>query len=91
VSCKEIQHFLRRRGDIAGAGPDLTADFTEDNKLPGGDLNDDNFVELLDFAQFLRDFGRPDRPENDINCDGEIDVIEFGYIGLHLFQSGDPE
>jgi len=70
VSCKEIQHFLRRRVDIGGAGPDLTAEFTGDDKLLGGDLKDDNFVELTDFAQFLRDFGRADRPETDINGDG---------------------
>jgi len=91
VSCKEIQHFLRRRVDIAGTGPNLTADFTGENKLLGGDLRDDNFIELLDFAQFLRDFGRPDRPESDINGDGVVDTIEFGYIGLHFFQLGDPE
>jgi len=75
VSCKEIQHFLRRRVDIAGTAPDLTADFTEDNQLLGGDLKDDNFVELTDFAQFLRDFGRADRPETDINGDGVVERI----------------
>jgi len=91
LSCKEIQHFLRRRVDIAGTAPDLTADFTEDNKLLGGDLKDDNFVELTDFAQFLRDFGKPLCPESDINGDGAIDILEFGYIGLHFFQAGDPE
>jgi len=91
VSCKEPGHFLRRRVDVGGAGSNLTADFTGANQLLGGDLNDDNFVELRDFAQFLRDFGRPDRPQTDINGDGDVDNIEFGYIGLHFFQMGDPE
>jgi len=91
VSCKEIQHFLRRRVDIGGTAPDLTAEFTGDDKLLGGDLKDDNFVELTDFAQFLRDFGKPNCPESDINGDGDVDTIEFGYIGLHFFQLGDPE
>ena len=91
VSCKEIQHFLRRRVDAGGAGADLTADFTGDAQLLGGDYNDDNFVELRDFAQFLRDFGRPDRPQTDINGDGDVDNMEFGYIGLHFFMFGDPE
>jgi len=91
VSCKEVQHFLRRRVAVGGAAPALTADFTGANQLLGGDLNDDNFVELRDFAQFLRDFGKPDCPESDINGDGDVDNTEFGYIGLHFFQTGDPE
>jgi len=91
VSCKEPVHFLRRRLDVGGAGSNLTADFTGPNQLLGGDLNDDNFVELRDFAQFLRDFGRPDCPQTDINGDGDVDNIEFGYIGLHFFEMGDPE
>jgi len=91
VSCKEIGHFLRRRVDVAGAAPDFTADFTGANKLLGGDFNNDNFVELRDFAQFLRDFGVPDRPASDINGDGDVDNVEFGYIGLHFFQFGDPQ
>ena len=91
VSCKEAGHFLRRRVAAGGAAPALTAGFTGGNQLIGGDLNDDNFVELRDFAQFLRDFGRPDCPESDINGDGDVDNSEFGYIGLHFFQMGDPE
>jgi mannan endo-1,4-beta-mannosidase len=91
VSCKEIGHFLRRRVDITGTAPDLAADFTGENKLLGGDLDNSNFVELADFAQFLRDFGRGDRPESDINGDGVVDILEFGYISLHFFQGGDVE
>ena len=93
VSCKETLHFLRRRVPIGGTAPNLTADFTGDSKLLGGDINRDvdNFVELGDFAQFLREFGRADRPESDINGDGVVDILEFGYIGLHFFQGGDPE
>ncbi|HUU58187.1 MAG TPA: hypothetical protein VMZ50_01480, partial [Phycisphaerae bacterium] len=91
VSCKEVGHFLRRRVAIAGAGSDLTASFEDDNKLLGGDYNNDNFVELTDFAQFCRDFSKPSCPESDINGDGDVDSIEFGYIGMHFFQLGDPE
>jgi hypothetical protein len=91
VSCKETQHFLRSRVDIAGAAPDLTADFTGDNMLLGGDLKDDNFVDVFDFALFLANFGRMDAPECDINGDGIVDIVEFTYIRLHFFQEGDPE
>jgi hypothetical protein len=91
VSCKEVEHFLRRRVAIGGTGGDLTAAFTGDDKLLGGDLDNSNFVELGDFAQFLRDFGRADRPETDINGDGVVDILEFGYISLHFFQGGDVE
>jgi len=91
VSCKETLHFLRRRVPIEGIAPNLTADFTGQNMLLGGDYNNDNFVDVLDFAQFLRDFGKPNSPESDINGDGSVDIIEFGYVVLHWFQQGDPE
>jgi len=91
VSCKGTGHFLCRRVPVGGTLPDLTAAFTGPNQLLGGDLNDDNFIELRDFAQFLRDFGRPDCPHSDINGDGDVDNVEFGYIGLHFFTAGDPE
>ncbi|HRR83326.1 MAG TPA: HYR domain-containing protein, partial [Planctomycetota bacterium] len=91
VSCKEIRHFLRRRVAIAGTGSDLTAAFTGTAMLLGGDYNNDNLVEATDFSQFLRDFSRTDRPESDINGDGVVDILEFGYIRNHYFTSGDPQ
>ena len=91
VSCKEEQHFLRRRVDIGGTAPNLTADFTAENKLLGGDYNNYNCVGFPDFAQFLRDYGRPDRPESDINGDGVVDITEFGYIAKNFGVCGDPE
>jgi hypothetical protein len=91
VSVKEIEHFLRSRVSIAGTGSDLTADLTGADKLLGGDYNNDNFVELTDFAQFLMDFGRPDRPRSDINGDGVINIVDFGYIKAHFLTGGEPE
>jgi hypothetical protein len=91
VSCKEIQHFLRRRVDIAGAAPDFEADFTGGDRLRGGDYNDDNFVDVIDFALFLASFGRMDAPECDINGDGIVDIVEFTYIRLHFFEMGHHE
>ena len=81
----------RRRVVIAGAGKDLTASFTGDKILLGGDYDNSNFVEGGDFAQFLRDFSRSDSPETDINGDGVVDILEFGYIRNHYFVKGDPE
>jgi len=91
VSCKEVAHFLRRRVGISGTAPDLAADFTGQNKLLGGDYNDDNVVDVRDLAQFVRDNGRDDRPESDINGDGVVGVLDFLYISLHFFQSGDAQ
>ena len=91
VSRKERLHFLRRRVALAGTDPDFTADFTGPGMLLGGDYNDDNFVEVCDFAQFLRDFSRVDRPESDINGDGTVNILDFNYIASHYFWPGDPE
>jgi len=91
VSCKELDHFLRRRVDIGGTAPDLTAEFTGQNKLLGGDYNDDNVVDVHDLAQFMGDNGRDDRPESDINGDGVVGILDFLYISTHFYQSGDDE
>jgi hypothetical protein len=90
LSCKGTQHFLCRRVGIGGTPPDLTAEFTGENQLLGGDYNGDDFVDALDFAFFLAHFGRMDAPECDINGDGIVDIAEFTYIRLHYFQPGDP-
>ena len=96
VSAKDRQHTLRSRVSLQLSGDIYTASFTGADKLIGGDLTDDNLVDILDFGVFSGqcgdDYGGPFAPpakDANINGDGVVWSEDFSYIKAHFLELGD--
>ncbi len=58
LSARDRLHTLRRTADeISIMGRVYVADFTGDDALPGGNLNDDEVIDILDFGGFVGQLG----------------------------------
>ncbi len=67
-----------------------TADFTGADLLPGGDVNGDNAVNMLDFAR-LRYFWYTAASETDIDGSGATTASDFAILQSNWYTAGDPE
>jgi hypothetical protein len=59
--------------------------------LPQGDCNDDDMVEIFDYAIFVsaRGVGKATNAVSNFNGDSVIGNADFGYIALNFFASGE--
>lgn len=95
VTAKDRQHTLRSQTTLGVAGGKYTASFTGDDKLIGGDLTNDNLVDILDFGVFAGQYGTaypgyrawPNR-DADISGDGQVETADFTYIQTHFLNRG---
>ena len=58
--------------------------------LKGGDLNNDNLVDMLDFAR-LRYFYNLTTPEADIDGDSHVNMTDYGLLQYNWYLTGDAE
>jgi subtilase family serine protease len=63
--------------------------------LLGGDLNNDNVVNIDDFSILAAAYGTTSSDSNwntlaDINCDGVVDINDFSILAGNFGDSGDP-
>ncbi len=102
VTARDTLHTLRRTDEAFGiVGTQYVADFTTDvdtggDWLVGGNLNDDNWIDVLDFGvfvwQFHFDYGTGDTdcstmyPHADISGDGFVDSDDFSFIQINFLQ-----
>ncbi len=99
ISAKDEQHTLRRSIDLVDSGNrQFTANFTGVANLIGGDLTNDNLIDIRDFGLFAGQFGPISTATTqwpvknaDISCDGVVDSADFGYIQIHFLLSGDGQ
>jgi len=65
----------------------------------GGNLNDDNFIDILDFGVFVSEFLTPGvpnspcgtvAPDGNINGDNVIDLVDFVFVQVNSLQAGEP-
>src|SRR5439155_2424892 len=91
ITARDRLHTLRRTIVLAGAGPNYTASFTAANSkaLKGGNLNDDAFVDILDFAIFVGQFFQTKPastpcgtagPHANFNGDTTVNTADFTFI-----------
>ena len=72
----------------------LTAGGLPDAFLPGGDANNDNSVDVLDFGALVNAYGTDAAQNNgydraaDFNDDGRVDVLDFGVLVNNYGVSG---
>lgn len=58
--------------------------------LPGGDLNDDNAANMLDYS-ILRYYWLELDPDADIDGSGGVDLPDFQILQSNFYTTGDPE
>ena len=67
--------------------------------LVGGNLNDDRFIDILDFGIFIGDYGQApgsDTPcdltgsHSDIGGDGMVDASDFNFISINFLNGSEP-
>jgi hypothetical protein len=102
VRVRDHKHTLARQAPIvSGPGGSCSASFTaiEDNELTGGNLNDDPYIDILDFGAFVGRFGDPLDPSSmcsltdvhaDINGDGVVDGGDYTFIAINFLADADP-
>lgn len=87
---------LRRRLDVAFVDGQAEVDFIGGNKLPGGDINGDNVVNMLDYA-ILRFYWAnvvssvPEAVVADITASGAVGMNDFGLLQTNFYVFGDPQ
>ncbi|NNM26672.1 MAG: hypothetical protein HKO59_11935 [Phycisphaerales bacterium] len=109
VTARDTLHTLRRSDDdqfgIAPiVGTQYVADFTDhsasggdDDGLIGGNVNDDDFIEVLDFALFVIRFGQSvgqttcltPGPHPDFSGDGRVFSEDFSFIQINYLATSD--
>ncbi len=94
ITARDKKHTLRET--ITAGGPSLptsgtkyAVNFTGGSKLIGGNLNDDRFIDILDFGIFTtQDLTAPGADtacgyvgrHADVDGDGAVGSVDFGYI-----------
>ena len=104
ITARDRLHTLRRTanaGHFGIMGPNYVAAFVNgglgnDDSLIGGNLNDDLFVDVLDFGSYIGQlgvsYGSGDTtcstvaPHADINGDGTVNGLDFSFISIHFLQ-----
>ena len=104
VTARDTLHTLRQTADsLTVAGTAYTADFTSANAdaLRGGNYNDDEFIDILDFGTFIGQFGTDPGvpggdticgtvgPDADANGNGPVDLPDFSYIHTQFLDSSE--
>jgi hypothetical protein len=101
VTARDRRHTLRRTIDpLPISGTSFSASFTGPKALLGGNLNDDYFIDILDFGifsfQFAVNYGSVDTtcatpaPHADVNGDGVVFTPDFTFIQTNFLRSHEP-
>jgi len=97
ITARDTLHTLQQRDDddFGIVGTSYVADFTRTSMmdpgdvLRGGNYNDDEFIDILDFGIFIGQFGQMisadtpcpvTAPHADADGSGEVDTPDFTYI-----------
>jgi len=104
ISARDTLHTLRSTDvSIVDAGTQFTASFTTGtgNELVGGNLNDDNYIDILDFGVFVGEFNfdyttgdttcATAYPHADINGSGVADSADYQHISLNFLKASDAD
>lgn len=96
ISAKDTLHTLRKLAALGGTNGQFTATLA----LKGGDANDDNVIDILDFAIFAGQYGQVvgantpcgfPAPHPDFSGDGFVGTADYTFIAAQFLQTGDNE
>jgi Cohesin domain len=90
VTARDPRHTLRRTITGIISGPSFAASFTGAKALLSGNLNDDIYVDILDFGGFAGQFGvnygtasttcATPYPHADLSGNALVDIADFSFI-----------
>ena len=96
ITARDTLHTLRSTDTLVDAGTFYTADFTGSNQLIGGNLNDDEWIDILDFGvlswQWAVNYGSGDTtcstayPHADINGNATVGTEDFTFIQIYYLR-----
>lgn len=96
ISAKDRQHSLVQKLALVDVGGrSYKPMFTGADKLLGGDINNDNVVDIYDYGILAAQFGTTGHPfafpllDADLNCTGIVDKADGGILYSHYLQIGD--
>ena len=89
LSAKTAWH-LRKRLPVVFIGLEAALDFAGDSRLPTGDLDGSNMVDLGDYYQLAAAWYTSDSAA-DIDGSGLVDIFDYFLLSCHWHQTGDPE
>jgi|GEM_PF-4585341 len=93
MTARDKKHTLRRTAFTGTSGTEYVVNFTGAKELLGGNVNDDNVVDILDFGGFTGQFAAnlgADSPcglsglHSDFSGNGFVDTADFTYIQIHF-------
>jgi hypothetical protein len=101
ITARDTLHTLRRTDEGFGiVGTQYVADFTVDDKLIGGNLNDDFWIDILDFGVFSSEYGEDyvtgdttcatPFPHADISGNGSVFTEDFTFIQINFLEGHEP-
>lgn len=104
ITATDRLHTLRRRADVGNfniVGTNYIASFTGSDALLGGNVNDDDVIDVLDFGgfigQFNMNYGTADTTcattplHADFSGDGLVTAADFSFIFASFFQFREPD
>ncbi|RMH27433.1 MAG: hypothetical protein D6692_07935 [Planctomycetota bacterium] len=98
ITARDALHTLRKTDDaFTTSGVNYVASFTssDGDELTGGNLNDDSFIDILDFGLFVGQFGTTPGantacgfvgPHADISGDGVVELGDFSFIQINFLE-----
>jgi hypothetical protein len=97
ATARDPRHTLRSTDSaMTTSMAQYAADFTGTRKLIGGNLNDDGYIDILDFGVFVGAYGTfpganttcgTPFPHADISGDGLVGSADYTYIQSHFLQA----
>lgn len=102
VTARDRLHSLRRTANPSHfgiSGLNYVANFVNDGPLNndaliGGNLNDDQYIDILDFGAYVNQFGATYGSVNttcstpffhaDINGDGSVTILDYSFISINF-------
>ena len=87
VAAKDTVHSLTRTASASVVGTRYDASFA----LVQGDSNDDDLVEIVDYATFILDIGagKARDARSNFNADTMVNNADFSHIGMNFFTVGE--
>jgi hypothetical protein len=90
VSAKTSWSLREKKSAVLNPDGQAVADFTGVDMLRGGDLNDTNSVNILDYAM-LQSNWLTANPASDINGDGLVNSYDYVVMKKYWLKLGDPQ
>ena len=81
---------LRKRLTATFTSGAATANFTSANKLPAGDIDGSNWVDMDDYFLLAASWNKPDSVA-DVNGNGLASLDDYYLMAARWYQAGDPE